>query len=73
MKDSTPADTRIMTNVHNGLRRDLERARTALGEWPYPDPVQRGAIADHLIWMIQFLRKHHHPFGRLQCETCFSV
>ncbi len=60
MKDSTPADTRIMTIVHNGLRRDLERIHTALRDWPYPDPVQRAAIADHLSWMIEFLHKHHH-------------
>ena len=49
-----------MTIVHNGLRRDLARAHTALSQWPYPDPVQRAAIADHLIWMLQFLHKHHH-------------
>lgn len=60
MSDFTPADTRIMTIVHNGLRRDLERTQTALGEWPYPDPVQRAAIVDHLTWMIGFLHKHHH-------------
>lgn len=60
MNDSTPADTRIMTIVHNGLRRDLARAHTALSEWPYPDPVQQAAIVNHLNWMIQFLHKHHH-------------
>jgi uncharacterized protein YndB with AHSA1/START domain/hemerythrin-like domain-containing protein len=48
-----------MTIVHNGLRRDLARVHTALSEWPYPDPVQRAAIADHLTWMIHFLHKHH--------------
>lgn len=56
----TAADTRIMTIVHNALRRDLGRIHTALSEWPYPDPVQRAAIVDHLTWMIQFLHKHHH-------------
>ena len=60
MNDSAPADTRIMTIVHNGLRRDLQRVHTALSDWPYPDPVQRAAIVDHLSWMIQFLHKHHH-------------
>lgn len=59
MNDFTPADTRIMTIVHNGLRRDLERVHRALGEWPHPDPVQRAAIVDHLTWMIGFLHKHH--------------
>ena len=54
MRDSTPADTRIMTIVHNGLRRDLERVHTALSEWPYPDPIQRVAIVDHLTWVIRF-------------------
>src|ERR1700752_4878768 len=60
MNDSTPADTRIMTIVHNGLRRDLERVQRALSDWPYPDPLQRAAIADQMSWIIQFLHKHHH-------------
>ena len=60
MNDFEPADTRIMTIVHNGLRRDLGRAQTALREWPYPDPVQRAAIAAHLAWLIGFLHMHHH-------------
>ena len=58
MNDFEPADTRIMTIVHNGLRRDLGRAQTALREWPYPDPVQRAAIAAHLAWLIGFLHMH---------------
>lgn len=60
MSDSEAADTRIMTIVHNSLRRDLSRAQTALRNWPYPDPVQRAAIADHLAWLIGFLHMHHH-------------
>ena len=60
MNDFEPADTRIMTIVHNALRRDVGRVQTALGEWPYPDPVQRAAIAEHLAWLIGFLHMHHH-------------
>ena len=60
MSDFEPADTRIMTIVHNGLRRDLNRAQIALRHWPYPDSVQRAAIADHLAWLIGFLDMHHH-------------
>ncbi|RZL75431.1 MAG: hemerythrin domain-containing protein [Rhodococcus sp. (in: high G+C Gram-positive bacteria)] len=54
-----PADTRVMGIVHSALRRDLVRARCALTERPYPFDAQRVAIADHLIWMMSFLRDHH--------------
>ncbi|KXF57168.1 hypothetical protein AXA44_30965 [Rhodococcus sp. SC4] len=54
-----PADTRVMGIVHSALRRDLARARSALTERPYPFDAQRVAIAEHLIWMMNFLRNHH--------------
>ncbi|ORB82564.1 hypothetical protein B1987_00285 [Mycobacterium kansasii] len=49
----------MMGIVHNALRRDLARAQLALTRWPYPDPSQRTAIAEHLGWMTQFLHRHH--------------
>ena len=54
-----PADTRVMGIVHSALRRDLERAHHALTTWPYPFDEQRIAIADHLVWMMNFLHHHH--------------
>lgn len=54
-----PANTRVMGIVHSALRRDLQRARTALTEWPFPFDDQRRAIADHMVWMMDFLHHHH--------------
>lgn len=54
-----PADTRVMGIVHSALRRDLQRAQTALSEWPFPFDAQRRAIAEHLVWMMTFLHHHH--------------
>ncbi|OOK73431.1 hemerythrin HHE cation binding domain protein [Mycobacterium kansasii] len=54
-----PADTRMMGIVHNALRRDIARAQSALARWPYPNPRQRSAVAEHLVWMTEFLHRHH--------------
>lgn len=54
-----PADTRMMNVVHQALRRDLDRATTALEATPPPGDRQRTAIAGHLDWMMAFLRAHH--------------
>ncbi|MEV0333504.1 hemerythrin domain-containing protein [Nocardia sp. NPDC050717] len=54
-----PADTRVMGIVHSALRRDLGRAHAVLAEWPYPFDDQRHAVADHLVWMMDFLHHHH--------------
>jgi hypothetical protein len=54
-----PADTRMMGIIHEALRRDLRRARQALGGQPAPERPQRQAIAAHLGWMMQFLHAHH--------------
>jgi hemerythrin-like domain-containing protein len=54
---NAPADTRINNIVHAALRRDLTRSKTVLHE-PHP-PDQRRAIADHLVWMTEFLHRHH--------------
>ncbi|WP_431951218.1 hemerythrin domain-containing protein [Nocardia lijiangensis] len=53
-----PADTRVMGIVHTAMRRDLRRARNALNAWPYPFDEQRVAIAEHLLWIMHFLRHH---------------
>ncbi|MEU2256974.1 hemerythrin domain-containing protein [Nocardia xishanensis] len=54
-----PADTRVMGIVHSAMRRDLRRARSALSAWPYPFDEQRVAIAEHLLWIMRFLRHLH--------------
>lgn len=59
MNPEAPADTNMMRIVHDALRRDLRRARTALISTPPPDARQRRAIADHLRWMMAFLEAHH--------------
>jgi hemerythrin-like domain-containing protein len=52
-----PADTRMMAIVHEALRRDLARTRSALAS-PV-DERRRQAIAAHLDWMMDFLHAHH--------------
>ncbi|MGE3287949.1 MAG: hemerythrin domain-containing protein, partial [Pseudonocardia sp.] len=52
-----PADTAMMGIVHDALRRDLARMRTALAAGPLPR--QRRALAAHLDWMMDFLHAHH--------------
>jgi len=54
-----PADTAIMGIVHEALRRDLRRSRSALVTTPYPDGARCAALAAHLGWMMQFLHNHH--------------
>ena len=54
-----PANTRMMTIVHEALRRDLRRAWQALENTAPPPDDQRRAIARHLTWMMQFLHHHH--------------
>ncbi len=54
----TPADTRIMGIVHSALRRDLLRAGVVLAAGPLEDR-HRVELADHLLWMMEFLRHHH--------------
>lgn len=39
--------------VRRAVDRDVRRAVTALTTWPWPDPRQRVAIADHLTWMLE--------------------
>lgn len=56
---AAPADTRMMTVVHDALRRDLGRATAALEANPPPGDRQRRAVARHLTWMMAFLHAHH--------------
>ena len=53
-----PADTRMMGIVHGALRRDLERARLVLESHAVPD-ARRAALAEHLVWAMDFLHHHH--------------
>lgn len=53
-----PADTTMMRIVHDALRRDLARAKTALAERG-ADRARRRAIGAHLGWMMRFLHDHH--------------
>ena len=54
-----PADIRLMGIVHDALRRDLRRTRQVLTATPPPAGRQRQALAEHVRWMMQFLRAHH--------------
>jgi hemerythrin-like domain-containing protein len=54
-----PADTAMMGIVHGALRRDLARARAALSAGHCPADDQRMAIAAHLVWLMDFLHRHH--------------
>lgn len=57
--DGAPADTSMMTIVHNALRRDLARARQRLAMPAVVPPAQRAAIGEHLGWLMGFLHRHH--------------
>ena len=56
---NAPADTTIMSVVHDALRRDMTRLLDALSADPPPDDVRRVALADHIDWMMVFLHEHH--------------
>jgi hemerythrin-like domain-containing protein len=54
-----PCDTRMMGVVHSALRRDLVRARLVLQEEPPLSERRRVALAEHLVWLMDFLHAHH--------------
>jgi hemerythrin-like domain-containing protein len=54
-----PADTRMMPIVHDALRRDLRRLRSALSTTPYPSGPRKAALAEHITWLMDFLHAHH--------------
>jgi hemerythrin-like domain-containing protein len=56
---NAPADTSMMGIVHSALRRDLTRTTTALSAEHPPGDSQRTALAEHMIWMMDFLHGHH--------------
>lgn len=57
-KSTAPADTTMMGVVHDALRRDLGRTDDVL-QTARIDDRQRGAVADHMHWMMAFLHAHH--------------
>lgn len=74
VSSATPADTTMMRIVHDAMRRDLERARVALGQADAA-PGRRRAIAAHLAWMVEFVHAHHasedeglYPLARQRAE-----
>ena len=56
---TVPADTRMMGIVHSALRRDLVRLRLVLGTTAAAEPRRRQALAEHAIWLMDFLHHHH--------------
>jgi hemerythrin-like domain-containing protein len=56
---TVPADTRMMGIVHSALRRDLVRMRLVLGTPAAQEPRRRKALAEHAIWLMDFLHHHH--------------
>ena len=54
-----PADTQMMPIVHSALRRDLVRLRIVLGTPEAAEPRRRKALAEHVLWLMQFLHDHH--------------
>jgi hypothetical protein len=58
---TVPADTRVMGIVHSALRRDLVRLRLVFGTPAAGKPRRRTALAEHVIWLMDF--HHHHHSG----------
>lgn len=58
-RDTGPADVRGMGMVHSALRRDLERSRIVLEALDRFTDARRVAVADHLVWLVDFLHHHH--------------
>ncbi|MCX5045800.1 hemerythrin domain-containing protein [Aldersonia sp. NBC_00410] len=54
-----PADTQMMGIVHSALRRDLLRVRLLLTADEPPRGERRTAVADHVLWLMDFLHDHH--------------
>ena len=54
-----PAVTTMMGIVHGAMRRDLTRARVVLSDEQYLTPARCTALAEHLLWLMEFLHEHH--------------
>jgi hemerythrin-like domain-containing protein len=70
----------MMRIVHTALRRDIDRAKHALSELPYPDDSQRQALSKHVAWMMGWLHHHHetedahlYPLVRRQNPAAVGV
>jgi hemerythrin-like domain-containing protein len=50
----------MMSVMHDAMRRDFNRLRTALLEQPAPAGRRRVALADHVDFLMVFLDGHHH-------------
>lgn len=59
MTGSAMAGTRTMPIVRSALRRDLTRSRIVLTDSRSQSEERRMALADHLVWMMTFLDRHH--------------
>lgn len=55
-----PADTVMMSVMHDALRRDFARVREVLDAPDVPAAPQARALASHLLFMLVFLEGHHH-------------
>lgn len=55
-----PADTVMMSVMHDAMRRDFRRLRDALEQPTPPSPRRRTALADHVDFILGFLDIHHH-------------
>jgi hypothetical protein len=55
----SPADTTMMGVVHDALRRDIARLQASLAPPAVPDGTRRQALAEHALWMMEFLHDHH--------------
>lgn len=54
-----PADTVMMSVMHDALRRDVARVRKVLDAPSVPAPPQASALASHVLFMLVFLEEHH--------------
>ena len=54
-----PCDTRMMGVVHSALRRDLVRSRMILEDNAPLTDRRRVALAEHILWLMDFLHHHH--------------
>ena len=56
---ATPADTTMMSVVHDALRRDFSRLLDVLPDSHSLASGRATALAEHVTWMIGFLHHHH--------------
>lgn len=54
-----PVDTQLIGIIHDALRRDLGRTFDTLATRTPPGAYRRAALADHIVWTLRFLWRHH--------------